>query len=96
MQLTDMAIRAHFPDALDSYVSALAKLEPQLAKHGLNEPITFCMFLAQAAHECGGFTIVEESGNYSAERLLEIFPVTDPGTAYRRFTPGQARHTRVS
>ena len=32
MQLTDMAIRALFPDALDSYVSALAKLEPQLAK----------------------------------------------------------------
>ena len=49
------------------------------------------MFLAQAAHECGEFTIVEENGNYSAERLLEIFPVTDPGTAYRRFTPGQAK-----
>jgi hypothetical protein len=40
MQLTDMAIRALLPDALDSYVSALAKLEPQLAMHGLNGPIT--------------------------------------------------------
>jgi hypothetical protein len=49
------------------------------------------MFLAQAAHECGAFAIVEENGNYSAKRLLEIFPVTYPGTAYRRFTPGQAR-----
>lgn len=30
MQLTESAIRALFLDALDGYVSALAKLKPQL------------------------------------------------------------------
>jgi hypothetical protein len=34
MQLTESTIRALFPDALDSYASALIKLEPQLAKRG--------------------------------------------------------------
>ncbi len=83
-------LRALFPHALPGYLAALDD-DRLLAEHGLNEPITVSMFLAQAAHESGEFTIVEESGNYSAARLLEIFPVTDPGTAYRRFTPGQAK-----
>jgi putative chitinase len=83
-------LRALFPHALPGYLAALGN-EQLLAAHGLNEPISFAMFLAQAAHESGELTIVEENGNYSAERLLAIFPVTDPGTAYRRFTPAQAR-----
>ena len=83
-------LRALFPHALPGYLTALDNGR-LLAENGLNEPITLSMFLAQAAHECAEFTIVEENGNYSAERLLEIFPVKDPGTAYRRFTPGQAK-----
>lgn len=72
MQLTYMAIRALFPDALDSYVSALAKLEPRLAKHGiLGHPLHLTHFLAQCAAETGGFSILAEGGNYSAERLID-------------------------
>jgi putative chitinase len=83
-------LRLLYPHARPGYLTALQDGR-LLAEHGLNEPICFAMFLAQAAHECGEFTITEENGNYSAERLLEVFPVTDPGTAYRRFTPAQAK-----
>ena len=41
-------------------------------------------FLAQCAHESGGFVRLEENLNYSADRLIEIFP------KYFR-TPTQAR-----
>ncbi|WP_088346323.1 MULTISPECIES: peptidoglycan-binding protein [Rhodomicrobium] len=84
MQLTESAIRALFPDALDSYVSALTRLGPQLENHGmLSNPLHLAHFLAQCAAESGGFSLTSESGNYSAERLLEIFP--------KYFTPAQAR-----
>lgn len=83
-------LRLLYPHAKPGYLTALDNGR-LLAEHGLNEPISFAMFLAQAAHECGEFTVVEENGNYDAERLLEVFPVKEPGTAYRRFTPAQAR-----
>lgn len=71
MQLTELTIRGLFPDALDSYVSALAKLEPQLAKHGmLANPLHLAHFLAQCAAETGGFSVLRESGNCFAARLL--------------------------
>jgi putative chitinase len=82
MHLTEAAIRALFPHALPGYLTGLDNGR-LLADHGLNEPITFAMFLAQAAHETASFTIVSESGNYSAPRLLEIFP--------KYFTPAQAK-----
>jgi putative chitinase len=75
-------LRALFPRALPGYLVPLGNGR-LLAEHDLNEPITFAMFLAQAAHESGEFKIVEENGSYSAERLLAIFP--------KYFTPGQAK-----
>ena len=37
-------------------------------------PIRAVHFFAQTAHETGGFRLFEESLNYSADRLLAIFP----------------------
>jgi putative chitinase len=82
MTATPDQLRGLFPHALPGYLTGLDNGR-LLAEHGLNEPITFAIFLAQAAHETGGFTIVSESGNYSAQRLLEIFP--------KYFTPAQAK-----
>jgi putative chitinase len=44
---------------------------------GLNEIDTHervSAFLAQIAHESGGFKVLEENLNYSADRLLVVFP----------------------
>ena len=82
-------LRELFPHAKDGYLTAIAANERLLTENGLNEPLPFCHFLAQSAEETGehedgyGFTIIEESGNYSAKRLLAIFP--------KHFTAGQAK-----
>lgn len=41
---------------------------------GINTPLRICHFFAQIAHESGEFKRVEENLNYSAERLLAVFP----------------------
>lgn len=43
-------------------------------KAGITDPTEIAMLLAQAAHESGGFKSIEENLNYSADRLLQIFP----------------------
>lgn len=43
-------------------------------KAGITDPTEIAMLLAQAAHESGGFSSVEENLNYSSDRLLQIFP----------------------
>lgn len=64
-----------FPNAKFGYLEAIVSFEPGLAKAGITENgLRLNHFLAQAAAETGGFTIREESGAYSAERLLKVFP----------------------
>jgi putative chitinase len=80
-------LRDLFPHAKEGYLQALTNNARLLTEHGIDAPLPLCHFLAQAAAETGGFTIVEESGNYSAERILAVFNTKTK----IRFTPGQAR-----
>lgn len=48
----------------------------------IDTPARVAAFLAQCAHESSGFVRLEENMNYSASRLLAVFP--------RYFTPEQA------
>jgi putative chitinase len=45
-----------------------------LDKYDINTSARISMFLAQIGEESGGFTITEENMNYSAGRLLQVFP----------------------
>ena len=54
--------------------SILSEVDEFADKYEINTPLRKAHFLAQCAHESGGFERVEENLKYSAERLLQIFP----------------------
>lgn len=52
----------------------LQELPLVMAKYDINTPLRLAHFLAQCAHESGGFKIRYENLKYSAKRLQEVFP----------------------
>jgi len=52
----------------------LAQLEETILKYLMTDPLEVSHFLAQTAHESAGFTHTTENLNYSAVRLLQVFP----------------------
>lgn len=65
-------------DALASNILIARKyyepLVAAMARFKIDDPVEQQMFLAQVAHESGGFGFVEENLNYSAAALLRVFP----------------------
>lgn len=55
----------------DALCTALCAILP---KYEINTPNRIAAFLAQCGHESGGFTVLQENLNYSAEGLRKIFP----------------------
>jgi putative chitinase len=63
---------------LISGVRALNKLLPD---YGIDTPQRVASFLAQCAHESGGFVFLKENLNYRAASLRKIFPKYFPTDA---------------
>lgn len=64
-----------FPGAKPDIVDALVNSIDLLAnEYGIDTPLKMAHFLAQTAHESGGFRLMEENLNYSADRLMAVFP----------------------
>jgi putative chitinase len=66
----DLARIVLFADAA-AWVSVL---NAAMSEFGITTPKRQAMFIAQAAHESAGFRYLEENLNYSAQRLLAVFP----------------------
>src|SRR5262245_33240032 len=63
------------PNARGNYLDAIRQGGPLFEQHGITTPLRMAHFLAQALHETGGFTVLRENMNYSAQRLIEVFGV---------------------
>jgi putative chitinase len=61
----------------DGYVEALTsdKCTALLARFDINSHLRLAHLLSQWLHECSGFTLIWESGAYSAKRIVQIFGV---------------------
>ena len=73
MQLTKQQLAQLLPGNpyLDHWYSALEQLLPD---YGINTPQRIAAFIAQCAHESGGFRALKENLNYKAATLRKIFP----------------------
>jgi len=64
------------------YLAALVAGWDMLQRAEINTPLRLAHFIAQAAHETGGFTITRENTAWTAERMCELWPhrfkPTDP------------------
>ena len=56
---------------VDHWYGALSQLLPD---YEINTPQRIASFLAQCAHESGGFVFLKENLNYKAESLVRVWP----------------------
>jgi putative chitinase len=56
---------------LDNWLEALNEILPE---YEIDTPKRVAAFIAQCAHESGGFRALKENLNYKAESLVKIFP----------------------
>jgi putative chitinase len=73
MELTKQQLQQLLPKNpyIDHWYGALSQLLPD---YEINTPQRIAAFIAQCAHESGGFTALKENLNYKAATLRKIFP----------------------
>ena len=88
--LTRAQLNALFPRALPGHIDAFVERHEALfKKYALDRNLFRAhFFLAQIGHESGGLSVEAENLNYSAERLMQVwpkrFPTLEAATPYAR------------
>jgi putative chitinase len=80
MEITQDQLRQIIPNNpyVEHWCEALNKILPD---YGIDTPQRVSAFLAQCAHESGGFTALHENLNYRAVTLRRVFPKYFPDDA---------------
>ncbi|HEX7410563.1 MAG TPA: glycoside hydrolase family 19 protein [Bacteroidales bacterium] len=78
-------LKGHIPDAV------IAQIPDTAAKFGITNVLRLAHFLAQCSHESGGFKLVFENLNYSADGLKEKFKKYFPDNAYEAYARNSAK-----
>lgn len=75
-KLTRPVLRNMWPKAPQAKIDAIVKVAPKvLAEFDITTELRLAHLMAQISHENGAGTIVRESMNYSAPRMMQIFGV---------------------
>jgi predicted chitinase len=73
MKITTALLKAADSTNTDEYYDSIVEMMNQYSEaYEINTPLRVAHFLSQIGHE-SKFKIVEESGNYSAKRMREVF-----------------------
>jgi putative chitinase len=76
--LTLAMLQKHWPNAAPNLIQGMAGTADVLGKLNINTPLRIAHFMAQISQECGSGTEMVESLNYSAQRMMAVFPSRFP------------------
>jgi putative chitinase len=72
--ITSEQLQQLAPNAHTAYKQAFQAAAAVFEGYGITTGLRLAHFMAQALHETGGRTILEESMNYRAERIVQVWP----------------------
>lgn len=89
MELTPSQLAKHWPNAGTALWNGVAAASAAVfAKYEIDTPLRVAHFMAQISHESAGGSRLVENLNYSAQRLMEVWPKRFPtllvATPYER------------
>ena len=85
--LTLALLKKRWPSADAGLIAGMVANAGVLSRLGINTPLRMAHFMGQISQECGRGTETVESLNYSAARMMKVFPKRFPDLASTRGSP---------